>query len=230
MASDPGSNLSSAYNFGNFSGSIDWTWNDFVSTTSDTADYYHFSLSNASNFNINLGGLSADADLELFDSNGSLIQGSYRGGTADDSINRQLAAGDYYVRVDPFIGDTNYTLSIDGNGMGVDPGNTLGTAFDYGQFGNNVSRYWNESVSSSDTNDYYNFYLSEASTVNLSLTGMSADADLRLLDSSGNFIQGSFNTGSTNDSLSQFLQAGNYNILVSSFNGADTNYTMNLSV
>lgn len=73
MARDPGSSLSSAYHFGDFSGSIDWNWNDSVSTSSDSADYFHFSLSNSSSFSINLEGLSADADLELLDSSGNVV-------------------------------------------------------------------------------------------------------------------------------------------------------------
>ncbi|MCA2656854.1 PPC domain-containing protein, partial [Microcystis sp. M061S2] len=48
------------------------TYSDFVGST-DTNDYYRFSLAGSSNFSLNLTGLSADADVSLLDSNGSVI-------------------------------------------------------------------------------------------------------------------------------------------------------------
>ncbi|MBE9228097.1 pre-peptidase C-terminal domain-containing protein [Phormidium sp. LEGE 05292] len=102
--------LSAARNIGTLNGTQNFS--DFVGT-SDTNDYYRFSLSNNSNFSLTLNGLSADADVQLLDSNGNQIQTSALGGITAESITRTLNAGDYYVRVYPWgSGNTNYNLSL----------------------------------------------------------------------------------------------------------------------
>ncbi|NCQ76570.1 MAG: peptidase S8, partial [Microcystis aeruginosa W13-13] len=61
------------------------SYSDFVGST-DTNDYYRFSLGTSSDFSLNLTGLSDDADVSLLDSNGSEITSSTNGGTSNDSI------------------------------------------------------------------------------------------------------------------------------------------------
>ena len=69
-ADNAGNTLATARNIGNLSGTQ--SFSDWVGST-DTNDYYRFSLLQASNFSLNLTGLSSDADVELLDSNGSLL-------------------------------------------------------------------------------------------------------------------------------------------------------------
>ncbi|MCZ8126683.1 MAG: pre-peptidase C-terminal domain-containing protein [Microcystis sp. LE19-114.1B] len=92
-------------------GSSSTSYTDWVGST-DTNDYYRFSLANSGNFNLNLTGMTADADVQLLNSSGSLIASSTNGGTASESITGQLSAGTYYIRVYPYSGDTNYNLSV----------------------------------------------------------------------------------------------------------------------
>ena len=41
-------------------------------------DYWKFQLSSASNFNLTLNGLSQDVNVELLDTSGAVIKGSYK--------------------------------------------------------------------------------------------------------------------------------------------------------
>jgi Bacterial pre-peptidase C-terminal domain len=82
--------------------------------TSDTQDYYRFTVAENGVLNVNLGRLSADADLELISSTGAVIASSRKPGTASDFITSNITAGDYYIRVyQGMSGDTNYNLDLD---------------------------------------------------------------------------------------------------------------------
>lgn len=79
-------------------------------------------------------------------------------------------------------------------------------------------------VGSTDTNDYYRFAVANTSNLNLSLTGLSSDADVELLNSSGAVITSSSNSGTTAESISRQLTAGTYYIRVFPYSSS-TNYT-----
>ncbi|WP_146220251.1 PPC domain-containing protein, partial [Microcystis aeruginosa] len=112
-------------------GAAPTTYSDFVGST-DSNDYYRFSIGTTSNFSLNLTGLSANANVSLLDSNGRVITKSTNGGTSNESITRQLNAGTYYVRVYPRSGSTNYNLSLAAAPLAIpdNAGNTLATARD----------------------------------------------------------------------------------------------------
>ncbi len=89
---------------------------DFVGNT-DINDYYHFSLSNNSNFQLALNGLRADANVQLLrlNSDGTTTQAgsSAAGGSTAEVINiNGLAAGSYFAQVHSYSGNTHYNLSI----------------------------------------------------------------------------------------------------------------------
>ncbi|MGA7935344.1 MAG: FG-GAP-like repeat-containing protein [Kovacikia sp.] len=97
-------------------------------------------------------------------------------------------------------------------------GDTLATAFDIGTL-NNTGLYTDKIGSSSDGNDYYKFKLSQGSTFNLSLTGLTANADVWLIwdvNNNGIYDSGdirsiSANLGTSNEQFqNQNLAAGNY--------------------
>jgi serine protease len=107
-------------------------------------------------------------------------------------------------------------------------GNDLRTAYNIGDV-NNAGFSWGDSVNSGDRYDFYRFRLDNAATVNLGLTGMSADSDLYLLDSAGNTITSSTAGGATNEAISRYLGAGVYYARVQSFGGSSTNYNFSLN-
>jgi hypothetical protein len=111
LTNDPGNTFNSAFNLGVLNSSHRVA-NNFVGNT-DSNDYYRFTLNNRSNFNLVLNGMSSDADVELFNSDGNLLQHSINGGTTPDIINQTLEAGVYYIRVFPWGGaNTNYNLNV----------------------------------------------------------------------------------------------------------------------
>jgi hypothetical protein len=207
-------------------GATPTTYSDFVDST-DSNDYYRFSLGTSSNFSLNLTGLSADADVSLLDSNGSVITSSTNGSNSSESITRQLNAGTYFVLVYPYSGSTNYDLSLAATaGIPDNAGNTLATARDI-TIGATPTSY-SDFVGSTDTNDYYRFSLGTSSNFSLNLTGLSADADVSLLDSNGSVITSSTNGSNSSESITRQLNAGTYFVLVYPYSGS-TNYNLSLS-
>jgi hypothetical protein len=95
-------------------------YRDRVGVT-DTSDIYRFRLERTSDFSLLLDGLSNDADVRLIRDNngnrgvdsGEVLAISAFGGTTPDQIGiSNLAAGNYYVQVYQYSGDTDYTLSL----------------------------------------------------------------------------------------------------------------------
>ncbi|WP_228008542.1 S8 family serine peptidase [Microcystis aeruginosa] len=208
-------------------GATPTSYSDFVGST-DTNDYYRFSLGDISDFSLNLTGLSADADVSLLDSNGSVITSSTNGSNSSESITRQLNAGTYYVLVYPLSGSTNYNLSLAAASVTIpdNAGNTLATARDI-TIGATPTSY-SDFVGSTDTNDYYRFSLGDISDFSLNLTGLSADADVSLLDSNGSVITSSTNGSNSSESITRQLSAGTYFVRVYPYSGS-TNYNLTLS-
>jgi hypothetical protein len=132
VSPDPGNTLETAYNIGTLSDTR--TFTDAVSS-SDTNDFYRFSLDSTSNFNLSLTGLSSDADVRLIqdvNSNGIVDDGdeivrSSWGCSNDESINRSLTAGTYFAQVYQYSGNTNYNLSLS---VGNNPSFTSFSVFD----------------------------------------------------------------------------------------------------
>ncbi|MEB3180725.1 MAG: pre-peptidase C-terminal domain-containing protein [Nostocaceae cyanobacterium] len=115
-----GNSLSNARDITN--GLLTNTLIDFVGDT-DGNDYYKFNLLSASNLNINLNNLTANANLQVIrDVNnngvvdaGEVISTSNNSGTTSEVINAlNLAAGTYYLRVYPeqISANTNYELNV----------------------------------------------------------------------------------------------------------------------
>jgi hypothetical protein len=208
-------------------GSSTTSYTDSVGST-DTNNYYCFSLANSGNFNLGLTGMTADADVQLLNSSGSVIASSLRGGSNPERITRQLSAGTYYIRVYCYTGNTNYNIAVSAAPLApVDlAGNTLATARAI-TVGSSTTSY-TDWVGSTDTNDYYRFTLANSGNFNLGLTGMTADADVQLLNSSGSVIASSTNVGTASESITSQLSAGTYYIRVYCYTG-NTNYNIAVS-
>jgi hypothetical protein len=97
------------------------TFNGTVDGTSNRTDLYRFSLDSTTDVDLQLRGMSQDADLRLgadrnrngvFDA-GEEISRSDRYQNFNESISRRgLAAGNYLVEVKQFSGDTHYRLTL----------------------------------------------------------------------------------------------------------------------
>jgi hypothetical protein len=77
----------------------------------DKTDFYRFSLSGKSSASFTLNNLKANADLELFKGDKTLVAASRRGGKQDEQIAADLDAGTYYLKVSGKNGKTRYNLN-----------------------------------------------------------------------------------------------------------------------
>ena len=81
-----------------------------------------------------------------------------------------------------------------------------------------------------DTKDFYSFTLSGSSSLALSVDGMSADANVRLLNGRGQLLQTATNLGTTPEAIKTTLSAGTYYLLVlPDSNNASTSYNLSVS-
>jgi ELWxxDGT repeat protein len=106
-------------------------------------------------------------------------------------------------------------------------GNTTALALDLGSL--NGSGNYNGRVSGLDNNDYFKFTIGASTSVNLALTGLTGNADLQLLNSTGGVIVTSATAGTANESVSQTLVAGTYFARVYSAGNVSTKYQLSLS-
>lgn len=190
----------------------------------DLNDYVRFELSQSASLTLSLAGLSANADLELLNGSGALLQRSANSGSAAETISRGLAAGTYYARVVGGATSTPYTLTLSADAAG----NTLATARGLGNLlGSRTLTDW---VGASDTNDMYRLDLAQAGSFALTLNGLGANADVRLLNGSGAVLASSLQAGTTAEAISRALAAGTYYVQVYPQAGNSTNYALNLSL
>jgi hypothetical protein len=232
---DPGSTLGTAKNLGGLAGAQ--STNGWVGST-DLLDVYRVTIG-AGNLNVSLTNLAADVDIRVIrDYNGNgvkdygeTIASSSRGGLRDEAINLAgLASGEYFIEVARFSGDTSYKLRLSNSrpndllAVETDLGTLDGTQVFSGQIGN------------TNTSDTYRFSVSNINflglniprTVNATLSGLSADSDIRLIHDvnnngivdSGDVLTGSYRSGTGAEMFSSALQTGTYFIQVNQFNGS----------
>jgi Subtilase family/Bacterial pre-peptidase C-terminal domain/RTX calcium-binding nonapeptide repeat (4 copies) len=109
-----------------------------------------------------------------------------------------------------------------------DPGNTVEAALDIAGSSNGL--IYRQQVSQSDPDDFYSFSVGASDTLILSLTGLNHNADLFLLDSTGNVIQSSEGSGITDELITQPLETGNYTIQVKAVDPEVTDYALNTTL
>jgi methionine-rich copper-binding protein CopC len=108
-------------------------------------------------------------------------------------------------------------------------GNTLAAARNLGTLGTTTQTF-NDWVGNTDTNDYYKFVLGGTRNLRLSLTGLSADADVQVLNSAGSELRSGTNGSATSEAINlDNLAAGTYYVRVyPGSSGAQTNYSLGL--
>jgi hypothetical protein len=242
-------------------------------STFKPSDVYSFSVAedgfdvfnnpNKSNINLSLRDISAgdDADVSLYrDSNNNgvldltsdeLITSSQRALNNDDLINVRTDAGDYFAKVDRWSagssGDVQYQLDL----SAAKPSNLLPEEFsnvplNFVQDNDSDIRTFTGSINAQNTSDVYRFSLanSGADSAQIYLTGLSADADVRvihdfnqnqLLEPGSGFdrelFRSSTNSGSSNEDIfhypggSRSPYTSDFVVQVYQYSG-DTDYTL----
>ena len=202
--------------------------------------FYQFQLTATSDLSLTLNELSADANLYLaqdMSSDGGvdaidIIAQSTTEGTTPEVIRLTgLEPGNYFVEVTRSSCHATYNLTLTVDAAG----NTWDTACNLGNL--QASQNFSDFVGSSDPEDLYRFSLDSTSNFRLSLSGLSADADIYLVqDSNGDgaltfdeLVASSMRAGNSPEAIAvNNLVAGDYAIWVSQFSG-DTNYRLQIT-
>jgi hypothetical protein len=196
-------------------------YHDFVDRD-DPTDYYRVQFKSRTSFDVTLSELTANANLTLLDKRGNVLTRSHQRGTKNEALHQTLESGTYYLQVDIRKGETRYRLNVQGNGDRA--GETLGASrlLD----GSLELQSTQDYVGLSDAADIYSLTLSTAAVLTVDITDLSANADLRLLNSDGDTLESSTNSGSLDETLSRTLAAGVYYIQVTPGTNAQTLYTL----
>ena len=218
-----------ATNLGNLTAlTVQRTVSGTVNRVSDREDHFRFTLDRRATIRLVLHDMSADADLVLLDASGGVVAWSNRSGTLNDSIDRSLGAGTYYVRVDAAgSGTVGYRLSYSNEsarGTPRWPPASIGlgdlTALSRGRLrAGSVNRV-------SDPDDYYRFELTSPHTMRFELQRLGGDADLYLYSASGALIASSTRYGTANETILRPLARGSYYIRVKADDAGTVGYRL----
>ena len=215
-------------------------------------DIFQFNITGTSNINLSLNNISVgdDADLYLYrDSNRNgildngdiLVQSSKRRSNVDETINvGEQPGGIYFARVAYFNGGSDNTVyyDLDLSAKDIGPSNVIGVDVNLGNLNGDVTRHG--LLDSSNTVNTYLFNLDFSEGVHIKLSGLSSDADIRLIQDSNNdgvvhdneVIKSSTNKGNSNESILNINAllgidlSGTYQLQVYQHSG-NTNYTVN---
>lgn len=195
----------------------------------DDADYYLVNMKRDGRLDLLLTDLTEDADLRLIDGDGNTVTRGTSSGTSDATISETLAQGRYYVVVEADDNDMIF-YALQSN-MELAPKDRAGESIDTarGMRGRRGSLRAGEAVGMGDSADYYRFNVKwDDTSVTLSLSGLDADADLRLYDADGNQVDSSTRNGTADETINEQLDAGTYYIAVTT--SSDDLITYNLQV
>jgi hypothetical protein len=108
-----------------------------------------------------------------------------------------------------------------------DAGNTLETAKDLGTVltSSTTQTDW---VGGSDKKDYYRIWMPIAGRLRVTLTGLTADLDIELLDATGRLIDFSDNSGIQSEEINRFIPVGTYYLFVYPYGTVQSGYTLNV--
>jgi hypothetical protein len=228
-----GNTLADAAYIGIFAPGVVGSYSDFVSK-GDRNDYFRLRIKQATPVDVKLQGMTDNADVQLLDGNGRLLQTSARAGVRSEFMTRLLAPGTYYLRAYyTGAGSTPYSIRISsevttpGAALATDTvGNKMASAQYVGVVAPATSQLHVEALEGKDVNDFYSFRLTRASSLNVLLYGLADNAQLALLDSSGRVIQVSRKAGVADEAVAGKLKAGTYFVRVFSDTAIRTNYTL----
>jgi hypothetical protein len=181
-----------------------------ISSPSDP-DWYEFTTAGAGTVTVTLSGLSADADLALYDSSQVLLAGSSNPGTATDTVTYTAAGADtFHLDVIPVATAASYTVSVFFTPVAGDGNDTFATsqAVTVGSSTAGV-------ISSLSDPDWYKFTTTGAGTITVTLGGLSADANLALYSSAQGSLAGSSSPGTATETATYTAAgAGTFHVYV----------------
>ena len=235
LAVDAGNAPGNALDLGVLTGTQ--RFNDFVGA-SDTNDYYKFEVTAPINFQLFMDGLSADADVRLYqDSNldnqvssNELLRSLTRSDTNSELATESLSIGRYFIQVYPNSDRVNTTYKLQLSNLTSEFTNlgVLGGTQTFSGF-----------LNPENLRDHYKFSLTAPKTFTLSLSNLSDDADIRLykdenrngvIESSNELIRSLTRSGINSESTEINLAIGDYFVEVyANQAGNSTGYNLTMS-
>jgi len=243
-AIDAGDELNEALDAGTLSG-VKRTFQQRVGGRSDRQDFYQIDLANDGAIDLSLRNLRQDADLMLLDKNGDELARSATDGRSNESIQQALKAGTYFIQVSPFSSRVKYTLAMAANSVGAiaaipvsgnpsrnSNGNTSGNS---SSTQNSPIFSQTGQVSAANASNFYRFNVNQSGVFTANLTGLTGDADVRLVQDNNNngaidqgeVLAWQWERGTGNESIRKFVGTGNYVLQVMSYNNQTANYSVN---
>jgi FKBP-type peptidyl-prolyl cis-trans isomerase len=230
MARDPGKTLRTARTFP--IGTTKKTLRESLNAR-DQIDIWKINLTGRSGLNLNLNQIArkANVDMALLNSAGRVVRASKnRGNRAETLSNVTLEPDTYYVRVKLQRGsaDTRYALTMAASPLADQFGDSFETATPLRSATGTITDF----VGNRDANDFLQLQPLVVGQFDLTLTGLSDDANLEFYDSNRTLITTSSNPGTANESINQRLTniAGSiYYVRVVPATGKDVNYTLSYS-
>ncbi|MBW4458496.1 MAG: PPC domain-containing protein [Nostoc indistinguendum CM1-VF10] len=212
--------------------------NNSTLTTSDPTDIFQFQIGSTKNINLTVTDISVgDPELLLFRDNGNgffdsgdqAVDLSTRSSNRDESINNRENAGTYFAQVirgAASSGTISYDFAVSATTPNSsDLSNLLPKEVELGNLSADVNQFG--SVGDFDTADVYQFSLGSFEGVNITLSGLTSDADIRLIQDLNNnrivdaneVVASSTRGGTTSDVISNITSSGNYFLQVNQFSG-----------
>lgn len=230
MAKDPGQTLRTARLFP--ISATNRTFRDRLSAK-DQVDIWKINAKTRSSLNLTLGGIAkqSNADVELLTAGGQVITSAKRRGNRVEKLNNVLLeAGTFYVRVklQKNRANTRYALTLSATPTDDQLGNSFETATPL----RNATGTFTDFVGNTDPNDFLGFGTLLAGQFNVSLTGLSDDANLELYDANRNLLFASNKAGVVEENINQRLtgiSGSSYFLRVTPAPGKNTSYSLNYS-
>lgn len=230
--------------------------NNHTVNDADPTDVFAFNIVGTQSINLSLDSVTGNTNIKLYrDVNGDgqldsgdqlLVNGkdnTFFGG-GDEGINYRAFEGNYLAQVvrsgSPLGGGSNRTYNLDLSAtqsatpfnLSSTPSNLLPKEVQVGELSGYDYETYTGTINNTNTADVYAFNLAVGAELDISLTGLSANANMRLIrdsDSDGivdanEVVMSSTNGGSQSESISTDL-GGDYLLQVYQ-NIGNTNYTL----
>jgi hypothetical protein len=213
---DTRATLATARNFGALPAGVTRTFKSWLDGATERRDYVTFTTSQLTKLTATLTQMTQNVTLQLLDGSGKVLATSAKSGTQTQRIVRYVGAGTYYLRaVRTTLGRTNYTMKFTGipdrDRFNRANAQNLGAV----AAAQTINGYIGETSTNADRNDWYEFTIAAAGTINASLSGLTMPANLRLYDGTGTLLKTSARTGTRNERITyNALSAGTYYLKV----------------
>ncbi|AFY39932.1 RHS repeat-associated core domain protein [[Leptolyngbya] sp. PCC 7376] len=203
---------------------------DFNGLSRDSMDYYRFELTESSQVNVKLSGLSESADILVVNRNSTKTLADSRSdqsGTDDKVLTLDLLPEVYHIYIsrNASTGGTTYQLETSASPVEITEPGPFDGATDIGQLGDSIVTF-SDAIDRNNFVDYYRFELAENSEVDITLSGLEASAVFSLYNQDGGQAIAS-SEESVDRNINRNLRSGTYYIEIrSGFFGGATSYQL----